>query len=801
MAIKKEKIELPLVPLTNQILFPHNVISLFLTNRFYLNSIDIAMQSGRTIFVVPKKSDERKQLPDGNQQIIEELYKFGTVAKILQILKMPDDSVRILIEGITRGKISKISINDKVSFATFNPLTENETVDNDSILLMKIVQESFDEYAKIQQNIPKELQESIIKAEFPDKLVDLAIGNTKISLEQKLEIFENENSRSRLELAAQFLQTEIELSTIQKQIRLKVKEKLEKKQKEYFLTEQIKEINRELGKVPDEIDEIEGLRKKLELKELPHEVYVKTDKEINRLASLQAMSPESGILRFYIDWILDLPWKEESEDNKEIEIARKILNEDHFDLEKPKERILDFIAITQLNSKIKGPILCFIGPPGTGKTSLGKSVANALNREFIRISLGGVRDEAEIRGHRKTYIGALPGKIIQSMKKAGTINPVFLLDEIDKINSDFRGDPASALLEVLDPEQNSTFTDHYLEVPYDLSKVMFIATANSVHKIPHALRDRMEIIEIPGYTDLEKIQIAEKFIVPKQLKENGLDWTEIRFDKKALAKIINEYTMESGVRNLEKNIASIIRKIARKAIEKGLIKISSETSNNVSFKETINEKKIHQLLGKKKFNRDLLFSIPRSGNINGLAWTEYGGTLLPVEATLFEGKGDLILTGNLGDVMKESARIAISFVKANRDQFDLKKGFADELDIHIHVPEGAIPKDGPSAGITLASAIYSAFSEKIPNPHFAMTGEITLTGTVLPIGGLKEKTLAAYRNGIKQIILPESNRNDMEDIPKEVQNAIRFHFVKTAAEVFQLLFDPQPQTKEGDLKL
>lgn len=769
---------------------------LHLGKKSYSAAIDAAMKKDRIILVATKKEIDSPVETDEESQT-EELYSIGTKARILQVLKMPDRTLRVLVEGQTRARITQVSTVDNYSVAQFSLIEDHDSLDKKSISLMKLLQDSFDEYTKISPGIPKEIRDMIRKAEFPDKLIDLVCGNSKIQIEQKIELLEIEEGHRRLEKTAQYLQTEIEFSHLQKKIKFKVKEKMEQKQKEYFLNEQIREINKELGRIPEEIDDMASLDQKLEAKNLPPEVYEKAKKELNRLNSLQPISPESGILRFYLEWIIDLPWNSRSEDNIDIALAKRILNEDHFGLEKPKERILDFIAVTQLNKRAKGPILCFTGPPGTGKTSLGRSVARALNRSFVRISLGGVRDEAEVRGHRKTYIGALPGKIIQSMKKAKTVNPVFLLDEIDKLNSDFRGDPSSALLEVLDPEQNSTFVDHYLELPYDLSQVMFIATANSVHKIPPALRDRMEVIELPGYTDIEKIQIAENFIIPKQLKENGLGWAEIHFTKNALSRITSDYTMESGVRNLERMVANIIRKTSRKVIEQGFASKSDEEKKANPFKTTITEKKIVHLLGKRMYSKDLLFKTNLPGNINGLAWTEAGGTLLPVEAITYDGKANLILTGNLGDVMKESAQTAFSYIKANREIFNLPKDFATEKDIHLHVPEGAIPKDGPSAGITMAAAIYSAFSQKIPNADFAMTGEITLTGKVLPIGGLKEKVLAAYRNKITNIILPDTNKMDLEDIPKEVRAKINFFFVETAQEVISILFNPNSGSQEN----
>jgi ATP-dependent Lon protease len=498
------------------------------------------------------------------------------------------------------------------------------------------------------------------------------------------------------------------------------------------------------------------------------------------------MSPESGVLRTYLEWIADLPWSDKSEDNSDIGRAEQILDEDHYNMKKPKERVLDFLAVRQLQEKSKGPILCFVGPPGTGKTSLGRSLARAMNREFIRVSLGGVRDEAEIRGHRKTYVGALPGKIIQSMRKAGTVNPVFLLDEIDKLSSDFRGDPASALLEVLDPEQNSTFIDHYLEVPYDLSSIMFITTANSLHSVPYALRDRMEVIEIPGYTDQEKERIARQFIIPKQLKENGLDWANVTFRRKALMRIIREYTMESGVRNLERQIAAVIRKVARSAVRKGYVPGKEEQPPR--FGAAITDNNLSSYLGPPQYEPDLVYRQVRPGLAHGLAWTELGGKLLPVEISLLPGEGKLILTGSLGDVMKESAQIGLSFLRSNADTFGIHPEFQKETDIHIHVPQGAIPKDGPSAGITIIAALLSTVADTPVRSCTAMTGEVTLTGRLLAVGGIKEKVLAAHRNGLQTVLLPEENRKDLEELPGEIRDEISFMFADSVRDALLALF-------------
>jgi ATP-dependent Lon protease len=620
--------------------------------------------------------------------------------------------------------------------------------------------------------------------------------------DRKLELLSIADTRMRLEKLLEILELENEIYGIQKNISGKVKSRMEKTQREYILHEQLKEINKELGKENIE-DEYADLEKAILERQPPGEILDKAKKELTRLRKLQPFSPEAGVIRGYLEWLSDLPWSEYTTDSGNLSEAERILNEDHFNMKKAKERIIEFIAVRELaahentDSGIKGPILCFVGPPGTGKTSLGKSVARALDRRFVRISLGGVRDEAEIRGHRKTYVGALPGKIIQSMRKAGTINPVFLLDEIDKLSSDFRGDPASALLEVLDPEQNSTFTDHYLEMPYDLSKVLFIATANSLHTIPYPLLDRMEIIEIPGYGENEKLAIAQQFLVPKELRENGLSHAQIAFKDEAILEIERHWTMESGVRSLEREIARCVRRIARIAVEKGY---GDDPEKPVSsFKKTVTRNDLEKLLGRRKYKNDVVYKEARTGVCYGLAWTEYGGTMLPVETTRFEGHGDLIMTGNLGDVMKESARIALSYLRSVSDRYNFTIDDIGKTDFHIHVPEGAIPKDGPSAGITLASSLLSTLCGVAPKPAIAMTGELTLTGRILPIGGLKEKLLAAMRNGMETVLLPADNRDDWEDLDKDIKSACEVKFVDTACEAIAFLFDESIH-RRGDSK-
>jgi ATP-dependent Lon protease len=773
--IKNEKRELPLVALKDLVVLPFMVTPFFTGRANTINAVEAAMSADRMIFI-------SCQLTDNVEPEISDLHDTGTIAHILQILKLPDGTVRILAEGKQRGIVRKVKHERNYSYVQFTPVKIKTETDDSLIPIMAAVLKSFTRYCSLKKTIAKEALQAAEKAEYADKLADVILANLQVKKELKLEILSIIDTSERLDSLAVLIEAEIEMLNLQGRISTRVRKKMEKNQKEYFLNEQIKEINKELGKEKDDGQEIDDFVKEIETKQAPLEVLEKAKKEGNRLSKLQPMSPESGVLRTYLEWLSDLPWSIKTSDNKDLKNAAEILDEDHYNMKKPKDRILDYIAVRQLKEKMKGPILCFVGPPGTGKTSLGKSVARALDRKFVRISLGGVRDEAEIRGHRKTYVGALPGKIIQSIKKAGSCNPVFLLDEIDKMSSDFKGDPASALLEVLDPEQNSTFVDHYLEVPYDLSGVMFITTANSMHNIPYALRDRMEIIEIPGYTDLEKLRIASDFIIPKQKEENGLTETAIDIQKSALLKIIHNYTMESGVRSLERQIAAILRKTAREALTKG------ETIDS-DYRRVITAKSIKKLLGKEIFQDDLVYTDQRAGLVHGLAWTEMGGTLLPVEAALIEGKGELILTGSLGDVMKESARTALSFIRSNYENFGLKKGFYEDKSIHIHVPEGAIPKDGPSAGITITSALLSIFKNVPIRKALAMTGEITLTGRILPIGGLKEKTLAAYRGKMTDVLIPDGNRKDLEELPPEVTSALTFHPVKTAEEAYKFLFE------------
>jgi len=754
------------------------VVPFFVGRKKSILAVDEAMTEGKIIFLATQKN--LKTDSPGK----DDIFTIGTISKILQVLKLPDGSLRLLVEGLERAIIAKFCEGEEPFKVQVKAIKENAPVTIQLAALIQAVKKEFARYCAILKKIPIETIQTIDKIEDPHKLIDAICANSPLKIEKRVELLTITNTKERLETMAVVLAGEKEVLDMEHRINNKIKKKLEQNQKQYFLNEQLKEIQKELGTDADDPSGVKELEKLIGALNLPEQVFTKVDKDVKRLARLQPMSPESGVLRTYLEWITDLPWDKTTHDSKDIESAEKILDEDHYDLKKVKERILDFIAVRQLKEHVKGPILCFVGPPGTGKTSLGRSVAKALGRKFVRISLGGVRDEAEIRGHRKTYIGALPGKIIQSLKKAETNNPVFLLDEIDKMNSDYKGDPASALLEVLDPEQNSTFLDHYLEVQYDLSRVMFITTANSVHNIPYPLLDRMEIIEVSGYTEFEKEKIAEKFLIPKQIEENGLSWAHITIQRSAILKVIRNYTMESGVRNLERKVASILRKIARDVVKKGY----AEPGEHEPYKVVVTAKSLVKYLGKERFKETQVAKVEKAGLANGLAWTELGGTLLPVEAAILEGKGELLLTGNLGEVMKESARIALSFLRSHIHNFNVNKDFYKDKDIHIHVPEGAIPKDGPSAGITLTAALLSAISGIKIKKKYAMTGEITLTDRLLPIGGVKEKLLAAHRNNMTHVLMPEDNRKDLEDLPQEVLNSLDFIFTDSVVEALYALF-------------
>jgi ATP-dependent Lon protease len=708
----------------------------------------------------------------------DEIYDVGVVATVVQNLKLPNQNVKVMVEGLQRARIVNYEESEDTVWVDVEQIDASYALTPEVSDYIQKILETFEQYARMSHHLAFEGVMSTLKVDEPDRFADTLASHLLITTPEKQQLLEIFSPFERLQKLQDFLEIEIDKINLDKRINSKVKKQMEKAQKEYYLNEKIKAIHQELGRKDDRTDEVEELKEKIESCGMSKEAKEKALQELKRLESMPAVSAEATVSRNYIEWLVAVPWKKASRENRDIEKAEQILNDDHYGLEKIKERIIEFLAVRQLVKNPKGTILCFVGPPGVGKTSLAKSIARATGREFVRLSLGGVRDEAEIRGHRRTYIGAFPGQIIQRMKKAGTVNPVFLLDEVDKMSMDFRGDPSSALLEVLDPEQNHSFVDHYLDVEFDLSKVMFIATSNVTHTIPAPLRDRMEVIQLSGYTHVEKLNIGRKFLVPKQLTEQGLNAEKIVMTDEGINEVIDHYTREAGVRNLEREIGSVFRKVARSVLK-----------SEGEFAVTIDDAKVREFLGKAKFRRQKREEKSEIGLATGLAWTEVGGELLSTEVALAPGKGNLTLTGKLGDVMQESARAALTYVRSRAEMFGIDPEFHAKTDIHIHVPEGAIPKDGPSAGITMASALLSAVT-KIPiHQDVAMTGEITLRGKVLPIGGLKEKVLAASRGGMKRVILPRENERDLEDIPADISEAMEFHLVDSMDEVVTIALD------------
>jgi ATP-dependent Lon protease len=773
---KVNKIVVPLLPLRDIILFPHMVVPLFIGRDRSIHAIESAMDKDRKILFALQK--EAKV----NDPLQEDIYSIGTLGTAIQRLKLPDGTVKVLVEGERRGRILRFIPNEAFYLVEAIEVNAPYRITLELEALIRSVRKTFEAYAKLNQRVPSEVLNPIMGIEDPDRLADMMVAHLGLKLEDKQRLLEIGHPGSRLEELYRFLQAEIEILQVEQKIRNRVKKQMEKTQKEYYLNEQMRAIQKELGEKDELANEMKELDLKIRKKKMSKEATQKVEKEFRKLKLMSPMSAEATVVRNYIDWFLSLPWGHCTRDKLDLKKAEKILDEDHYGLKEVKERILEYLAVQGLVKKIKGPILCFVGPPGVGKTSLAKSIARTMGRRFVRLSLGGVRDEAEIRGHRRTYVGALPGKIIQFIKKAGVNNPVFLLDEVDKMSTDFRGDPASALLEVLDPEQNHTFNDHYLDVDYDLSKIFFITTANTLYSIPPALQDRMEVIRIAGYTEPEKIQIAQRFLVPKQTKTNGLTLDNIHFSDAALRKLIQGYTREAGVRNLEREIASICRKVAKKVLKNG---------KPISIKAT--PEKVQTFLGVPKFRYGKGEIQDQVGLANGLAWTEVGGELLTTEVTIMPGKGTMMITGKLGEVMQESAHAAMSYVRSRADRFGLVKNFYQKLDTHIHIPEGAIPKDGPSAGITMATAITSALLKIPVRSNLAMTGEITLRGRILPIGGLKEKVLAAHRAGIKTILIPKENEKDIEEIPPKILNSVELILVEHMDEVLRkalVLEDP-----------
>ncbi len=754
---------IPVIPLRGRVVFPGTTISFDAGRLISLTAVKHATDGDMQLLVCAQPDSEKDEIT------ADDICKVGTVVKIKQITRLPSDSVRILADGVCRVRVRRFSFDD-CFFAEADELKSTHGDETLEEAYFRTAKDIMRDITSTENRFTKDAIARLDRCGDPDEYVNIAANSLPLRDEVKQKILECDNVTERLRMLEKCLNDELEIMRLGRKINAAVRQSIDKNQREYFLREQLKAIHAELG---DDEDEREALSAKIKSKGMPQEVEEKALKEIAKMDKMSSSSPEYTVIRNYLDWLVDLPWKEETPDTENLKDAVKILNEDHYGLEKIKERITEYLAVLKLTGNLSAPILCFVGPPGVGKTSIASSVARALGRKFVRMSLGGVKDEAEIRGHRRTYIGSMPGRIIYGIKNAGTINPVFLLDEIDKLSSDMRGDPASALLEVLDPAQNNTFRDRYLEVPYDLSKVLFITTANSVETIPGPLLDRMELIEISGYTEEEKLQIAKRYLVPKRLKANGLKETDVMFSDGALRAIIEGYTREAGVRSLERMIDAVCRKTAVKVAE------------GASAKRRITAESLHALLGPARFRQES--ETPRRdevGAATGLAWTAVGGTTLTIEVSAMHGKGDIQLTGKLGDVMKESARAAISYIRSNSKNYGIDDSVFDTTDIHIHVPEGATPKDGPSAGITMATAILSAFTGKPVRGDIAMTGEITLLGNVLPIGGLKEKALAAYRTGVKNVIIPEDNTKDLEEIPKDIREKINFIPVNNVGAVF-----------------
>ncbi len=759
---------IPLLALRELVVFPQQVVPLFVGREKSVKAIEEAQKEGKYIMLSAQK-DARTSNPGQ-----KDIYTIGTLGEIVQLIRLADGPIKVLVEGKCRAKIKRYVKEDEYLLVEVEELISTCEVTTELKALMRSVNVTFENYVKLGKKVNPEMIMQVNAIEDPSRLADFIVAQLNIKLEDKQDILETVPAQERLDKILGHMKSEIEILQVEKRIRNRVKKQMEKTQKEYYLNEQMRAIQKELGEKDEFRNEMQELEDKLKTKDMPDEAREKCDKEIKKLKMMSPMSAEATVVRNYVDWMLALPWNEVSKDEIDIDKAREVLEDDHYGLEKVKERILEYLAVQKLVGKLKGPILCLVGPPGVGKTSLGRSIARSTGRKFVRVALGGVRDEAEIRGHRRTYIGALPGKIIQSLKKAGTSNPVFLLDEVDKMSADFRGDPSSALLEVLDPEQNFTFNDHYLDCDYDLSKVMFITTANTLHTIPQPLMDRMELISLSGYTELEKLAIAKKYLFKKQVEENGLTPENLLIEDEALVEIIRHYTRESGVRNLERAIATLARKAAVQIVEKGK-----------EFVVRINAAAIVEYMGQPKYRFGTTEVENQIGTTTGLAWTDKGGELLVIETTILPGKGRLQITGKLGDVMQESARAALSYVRSRAEMLGLDRHFYDKIDIHVHVPEGAIPKDGPSAGITMATSLVSALTGIPVDRQVAMTGEITLRGNVLPIGGLKEKALAAHRGGIKRILLPKENENDIEEIPVTVRNDLEFIPVSHVDEVLQ----------------
>ena len=783
---------LPVVPLRDMVVFPQMMAPFIVGRRGSVLALEQTLRTaGKLIFLVAQRD------PKVDDPGIDDIHKIGVVARVVQNVKLPNGNVKVMVEGLRRAELRTLEEIDGAFEAEVEVYEIHYPADDKVQVYMSRLLNSFEQYAKMSHHLAFESLMSTLKLDDPDRFADALAAHLTVSTAEKQTLLETLNPYERLQAVHDLLDVEVEKINIDKRINVQVKKQMEKAQKEYYLNEKIKAIHHELGRKDERGDEVAELKEKIEKSGAPKLVREKAEQELRRLEAMPPVSAEATVSRNYVDWLVSVPWKKRSRELKDLEKAARILDEGHYGLEKVKERVLEFLAVRQLTHKNQNSIICFVGPPGVGKSSLAKSIAAATGRKFVRLSLGGVRDEAEIRGHRRTYIGAFPGQIIQMMKRAGTVNPVFLLDEVDKMSMDFRGDPSSALLEVLDPEQNDTFVDHYMDIEYDLSKVMFIATANVEHPIPPALKDRMEIIQLAGYTPNEKLEIARQFLVPRQLDSHGLTEDAIRFGEDSLGHLMDSYTREAGVRNLEREIAAVCRKLARRLVEGGRVKklkarAKAKGGTKAKSKEpaiAVDRELVGELLGKPKFRPYKKLDESEVGVATGLAWTQAGGELLQSEVGLMKGSGKLILTGKLGDVMKESARAAMSYLRSRADGFGLEPGFHADQDLHIHVPEGAIPKDGPSAGITMASAIISSLLRVPVRGDVAMTGEITLRGKVLPVGGIKDKVLAAYRAGIFEILLPKENDKDLEEVPEEVRDKMKFHLVESMDEVLEIAFD------------
>lgn len=771
------KTEIPIIPLRDVVVFPHMIYPLLIGRNFTIKALNEAMSQNKQVFLVSQK------VASVDKPEADDLYKVGIIARILQVMKMPNGTLKVLVEGLVRAKLKKIEKTKSFFLAHCEifPFKESKKIDHETEAICRNVSEQFAEYVRLNRRVPDEIVVTLASINEYQHRADTISAHILQKIETKQEVLESFSVKDQFTILSEILKEEIEILKIEQKIDGTVKESMSRSQREFYLQQQLKAIKDELGQFDEPMAEVDDLYAKLESHNYPVAVKTKAEEEIKKLSKMHPYSAESGVVRSYLDWLLNIPWKKFSKDRVEFSKVKEILDGDHFGLEKPKGRIIEHLAVIRLAGKVKGPILCLVGPPGVGKTSVGRSIANAMGRKFVRMSLGGVHDEAEIRGHRKTYIGALPGRIIQSLKKAGTSNPVFLLDEIDKIGKDFRGDPASALLEVLDPEQNNSFTDNYLEVEYDLSDTLFITTANSISSVPPALRDRMEIIRLPGYLDFEKMAIARDFLLPKLKLELGLKNLPIEISEDALLEIIRSYTREAGVRELERQLGNLLRK--------SVVKLASGKKIR---KLVVTKNKVVKHLGAPKFTDTNIKSSPTIGYAVGMAWTELGGEVLPVEVVPMKGKAKLTLTGSLGEVMRESAFAALSYIRKNAALFGLNDNFYEDMELHVHIPEGAVPKDGPSAGVTLTCAILSSLIDLPVRTDISMTGEITLSGDVLAVGGLNEKLLAAKRHGINEIILPDKNRKDVSEFPKELLDGLKLHYVKRIKDVLNLAMKQSP---------